>query len=81
MRHRRSKFDVAHAFTTHFGQRHFNAALLANHTTVLQALVFTAQTFVILDRTKNFRAEQAVTFRLERSVVDSFRLFNFAVGP
>jgi hypothetical protein len=38
-----AKFNVTHALTAHFCQRDFNATLLTNHTTVLQAFVFTAQ--------------------------------------
>ncbi|MNQ82154.1 hypothetical protein D3C85_971980 [compost metagenome] len=81
MGNRRSQFDVRHALTTNLGQRDFNAALLADHTTVLQALVLTAQALVILDRAKDLGAEQAVTLRLERTVVDGFRLFNFTERP
>ena len=72
---------MTHAFTTHFGQGNFNTALLTDHTTMLEAFVFAAQTFVILDRTENFGAKQAIALRFERSVVDGFRLFNLAVGP
>ncbi len=71
----RGQFDVRHALTTNFCQRDFNAALLADHTTVLQALVLTAQALVILYRAKDLGAEQAVTLRFERTVVDGFRLF------
>ena len=78
---RRSQFDVRHALTTNLGQRDFNAALLADHTTVLQALVLTAQALVILYRAKDLGAEQAVTLRFERTVVDGFRLFNFTERP
>jgi hypothetical protein len=41
---------------------------------VFQALVLTAQAFVILDRAKDLGAEQAVALRLEGTVVDGFRL-------
>ena len=75
------QFDMAHAFTTHFCQCDFNAALFANHTTVFETLVLTAQAFVIFDWAKNFGAEQTVAFWFERTIVDGFRLFYFAVGP
>ncbi|VVN45648.1 hypothetical protein PS624_05759 [Pseudomonas fluorescens] len=78
---RRSQFDVRHALTTNLGQCNFNAALLADHTTVLQALVLTAQALVILYRAKDLGAEQTVTLRFERTVVDGFRLFNFTERP
>ncbi len=48
---------------------------------ILHALVFAAQAFVILDRTEDTRAEQAITLRLERPVVDGFRLLDLTEGP
>jgi hypothetical protein len=78
---RRGQFDVAHALATHLGQRHFDAALLADHATVLEALVLAAQALVVLDRAEDLGAEQAIALRLEGAVVDGFRLLDFAVGP
>ena len=81
MRGRRSQFDVAHALTAHFGLGHFDAALLADHTAVFQALVLTAQALVIFYRSENTGAEKTVTLRLEGTVVDGFRLFHFTERP
>lgn len=67
------QLDVRHALTTNLGQGDFNAALLTDNTTVLQALVLTAQALVVLDWTKNLGAEQTVTLGFERTVVDGFR--------
>ncbi len=78
---RRGQFDVAHALAAHLRKRDFNAALFADDALVLHALVFAAQAFVILDRSKDTRAEQAVTLGLERTVVDGFGLLDLAVGP
>jgi hypothetical protein len=75
------QFDVTHAVATNLGQRHFNAALLADDAAVLEALVLAAQALVILDRAKDLGAEQAIAFRLEGTVVDGFRLLDFTVGP
>jgi hypothetical protein len=72
---------VAHAVTAHLGLGHFNATLLANHATVLQALVFAAQAFIVLDRAKNLRAKQTITLRLEGAVVDGFGFFDFTERP
>src|SRR5690606_29995567 len=55
-------------------------ALLADDAAVLQALVLAAETFVVLDRTEDLRAEQAVALGLERAVVDGFGFLDFAVG-
>jgi hypothetical protein len=81
VRDRRGQLDVAHALTADFRQRDFDAALLADDAAVLQALVLAAQAFVVLDRTKDFCAKQAITFRLERTVVDGLRLLDFAERP
>ena len=78
---RRGQVDVAHALAAHLGLRDFHAALLADHTAVLQALVLAAQAFVVLDGTKNLGAEQAVTLGLERTVVDGLGLLHFAERP
>src|SRR5690606_37975186 len=59
----------------------FGAALFADDAAVLHALVLAAQALVVLDRSEDGGAEQAVTFRLERTVVDGFRLLHFAEGP
>src|SRR5256885_2737379 len=78
---RAGELDVAHALAAHLGQRHFDAALLANDAAVLQALVLAAHAFVVLDRPENARAEQTVALRLEGAVVDGLRLLHLAVGP
>ncbi len=78
---RAGEVDMPHAFTTHFGLGYFNAAFFANHATMLEALVFSAQALIVLDRAKNFGAEQTVTLWLESTVVDGFRFFDFAVRP
>ena len=46
------ELDVAHALAAHLGLRHFDAALLADHAAVLQALVLAAQALVVLDRAR-----------------------------
>ena len=81
MRNGAGEFNVAHALTTHFSHGDFDTALLADHTTMLQAFVFTTQAFVVLDGTKNLGAKQAIAFGFERTVVDSFRFANFAIRP
>src|SRR5690606_34753408 len=63
------------------GQGDLNAALLADDALVLHALVLAAQAFVVLGRTKDTGAEQAVTLGLERAVVDGLRLLDLAERP
>ena len=81
VRYRWSQFDVPHALTTHFRQCHFHATFFAGHAFEFQTLVFTAQTFIVFDWAKNFGTEQTIAFRFERTVVDGFRFFNFAIRP
>src|SRR5215210_6397405 len=72
---------MAHALAPHAAERHLDRALLADDALVLHPLVLAAQALVVLDRPEDARAEQAVTLRLERAVIDGFRLFDLAVGP
>ncbi len=78
---RAGQLNVTHALTTHLGQRDFNAALLADDTAMLQTLVLAAQTLVVLDRAKDLCTEQTVALRLEGSIVDGLRLFDFSERP
>jgi hypothetical protein len=81
VRGRARQLDVAHALAAHLGLRHLDAALLADHAAMLQALVLAAEALVILDRPEDLGAEQAVALRLERAVVDGLRLLHLAVRP
>ena len=81
MRDRRGEHDMAHALAAHLGQRHFDAALLADDAAILHALVLAAQAFVVLDRPEDARAEQAVALRLEGAVVDRLGLLDLAIRP
>ena len=75
------ELDVAHALTANARQRDFHAALFADDALVLHALVLAAQALIVLHRTEDARAEQAVAFRLERTVVDGLGLLDLAVRP
>jgi hypothetical protein len=81
VRARSSQVDVAHALAAHLGLRDFNAALLADHAAVLQALVLAAQALVILDRAKDLGAEQAIALWFESAVVDRLGLLHFPKRP
>ena len=81
MRDRGGELDMAHALAPDPGERHFDAALLADDALELHALVLAAQALVVLDRPEDARAEQAVPLRLERPVVDGLRLLDLAIGP
>ena len=79
--HGRGQLDMAHALAPDLLQRHFDAAFLADEAAILHALVLAAQALVVLDRPEDARAEQPVTFRLERAVVDRFGLLHLAERP
>jgi hypothetical protein len=72
---------VTHALATHFGLGDFNAALLADHTAMLEAFVLAAQAFVVFDGAKNLGAKETIALGLEGAVVDGFGLFHFAERP
>src|SRR3954464_12754269 len=81
MRNRRGQLDVAHALPADLRDGDLDAALFAHDALVLHALVLAAQALVVLDRAEDAGAEQAVTLRLERAVVDRLRLLDLAEGP
>src|SRR6185369_10659978 len=56
-------------------------ALFADDALVLHALVLAAQALVVLHRTEDAGAEQAVALGLEGPVVDRLRLLDLAKGP
>ena len=78
MCYRTRKLDVTHTLTTDFCQCNLNATLLANNAAMLEALILATKTLVVLDRAKNFGAEQAVTLGLKGPVVDGLRLLHLA---
>ena len=81
MSNRASQLNVTHAFAANLGKCDFHAALFANDALMLQTFVFTAKTFVILNRSENLCAEQTVAFGFERTVVNCLRLLYFTVRP
>ena len=81
MRNRRSQRDMAHSLTPDLRLDYLNTTLLTDNTAMLHALVFAAITFVILHRTENLCTEQAISFGLERPVIDGLRLLYFAERP
>ena len=75
------EIDVAHALSSHLGQGDLDAALLADHTTMLKALVLAAQTLIVFNRAENFGAEESIALGLKGSVVDGLGLLYFTKGP
>src|SRR5581483_8009792 len=81
MGRRARELDVAHALATHLRLCDLDAALLADDAAVLQPLVLTAKALVVLDRSKDLRAEETIPLRFERAVVDGLRLLDLTVRP
>ena len=59
----------------------FHAASVADHALIADLLILTTMTLPVLLGSKNLLTEQAVSFRLQGSVVDGFGLCHFAVRP
>ena len=72
---------MRHALAANLGLRDLDAALLADDSAMLQTLVLAAKALVVLDRSEYLGAEQTITFRLERTVIDRLRLLDLAKGP
>src|SRR5687767_5145651 len=75
------ELDVAHALAPNASKSHLDAAAIADHTAITDALVFAAVAFPVLYRTEDPLAEEAVLLRLERAVVDRLGLEHLAPRP
>src|SRR5690606_6441534 len=78
---RTGQFNMTHAVTANLGQGDFHTTFLADDTAMLQTLVFTAQTLIVLHRAKDLGTEQTVALWLESTIVDGLGLLHFAKGP
>src|SRR5207302_1915323 len=81
VRTRRSQLDMAEPLPTYLTEGNLDPALIADHSAMLHALVFSAQALPVCNRAKNLGAKQTVALWLERTVIDRLRLGNFAVRP
>jgi hypothetical protein len=72
---------MAHPLAPNPRQGDFDATFFTDNALIFHALIFAAEALIILDRSKNTRAEQTVAFRFERPVIDCLGLFDFAKGP
>ena len=77
----RREADVPHALAADLRPCDFNAALVADDALVADALVLPAVALEVLLRAEDLLAEEPVLLRLERAVVDRFRLGHLAVRP
>ena len=74
-------YGYSSALAAHLALDHLDAALLADHATVLHALVLAAIALVVLDGAEDLGAEEPVPLRLEGPVVDRLRLLHLTEGP
>ncbi len=81
MRAGRRKLDVAETLATDFGECNFNAALVADDSAVLHALVLAAETLPIGYGAEDAGAEESIALRLEGAVVNGFRFGDLAMRP
>ncbi len=72
---------MSHAFAAHATVRNLHTATIADHALVLHPTVLAASALPVLFRSENTLAKQTVFFRTVGTVVDRFRLFDFAERP
>ena len=75
------ELDVAHALATDAGQCHLDAAAVADHAAVLDALVLAAGALPVLDRTEDALAEEPTLLGLECAVVDGLGVLDLTLRP
>ena len=73
------KLNMSGTLAAYFLFGYFNTATVADDAFVTDALVLSAVAFVVLGRTENAFAEQAVTLGFIGSVVDCFGLQHLAI--
>ena len=79
MHDRRGQLDVAHALTTHFRARDFDATALTDDALETDALVLAAVALPVASWSEDLLAEESVLLRTQRAVVDGLGLFHLAV--
>ena len=75
------ELDVAHALAAHAGNRHLDAATIADDVFVFNALVFPARALVVADRAEDLLAEKTTWLGLESAVIDGLGVLNLAARP
>src|SRR5206468_8689055 len=75
------ELDMAHALAAHAGDRHFDAAAIADDVLVFDALVFSAGALVVAHRAEDLLAEQTTRLRLEGAVVDRLGILHLTLRP
>ena len=81
MRNGGGKLDVTHTLTAYLLRRDLDAALLTDPAHEALSLIFAAHTLPVLCRAKDSLTEQAVSFCLQRAVVDGLGLRDLTERP
>ena len=79
MSYRHNQLYVACTLATYLLLSNFNTTTVADDAFVTNTLVLTTVTLIVLRRTKNALAEQAITLRLIGAVVDGFGLQHLTI--
>ena len=79
MGNRHNQLDVSCTLAAHFLFGNLHAATVADYTFISNALILSAGALVVLGRTENTLAEQAVALRLVSTVVYGLRLCHLAI--
>ena len=79
MSNRYDKLNVTRAFTTNFLLCNLYTASVADDSLITDTLVLAAGAFIVLSRTKNTLAEQAITLRLICTIINGFRFSNLTI--
>ena len=77
----RGQLNVTHPLTTHLGASYLNTTALTDDALEANTLVLTAVALPVASRSEDLLAEQAVLLRLERAVVNGFRLLDLTMRP
>ena len=70
MHHGDYQRDMSHTLTAHLLLRNLHTATIADDTLIADTLVLTAVALIVLHRAEDTLAEQTITLRLVRTVVD-----------
>ena len=79
MCHGHNQLNMTTALATNFLLGHFHSTAVTDDTLIADALVLSAMALIILGRTEDALAEEAVALGLVGTVVDGFRFQHFAV--
>ena len=72
---------MAHAITANTRDSDFDPAAVADHTLILDSLVFATGTFVIAHWTEDALAKKTAWLRFKCAIVDRFGIFDFTTRP